>query len=122
MLRRPFIILLLVLIAVTASAQQKKTAVQKLAKLVQPWPDENVLAERQKDAEQRALFQNTEPLAFTLESDFSALNKERDPNKAPRFSGVLKTNGSDGQMKSIDVKLSPRGHLRRMSITCSFVP
>jgi hypothetical protein len=122
MLRRPFIILLLVFIAVTASAQQKKTAVQKLAKLVQPWPDENVLAERQKDAEQRALFQNPEPLAFTLESNFSALNKERDPNNAPRFSGVLKTNGSDGQMKSIDVKLSPRGHLRRRSITCSFVP
>jgi hypothetical protein len=35
---------------------------------------------------------------------------------------VLKTAGSDAQMKSVDVKLIPRGHLRRRAITCAFVP
>src|SRR5215467_10229966 len=93
MLRRLVLTLFLVLISLSASAQQpqqqKKTATQKLAKLVQPWPDESVLTERQNDAEHRALFQNTDPLEFTLESDFNAVNKERDPNKAPRFAAVL---------------------------------
>jgi hypothetical protein len=128
MLRRLSFIFLIALIAMSASAQQKqeqkqkKTAVEKLAKLTQPWPDASVLADRQNDAEHRALFQNTEPLEFTLESDFGAINKERNPNSTPRFSAVLKAPGPDGQVKSIDIKLSPRGHLRRKSITCAFVP
>src|SRR3954464_12939213 len=99
MLRRLFITLLLVLFAVSASAQQKKTAVQKLAKLVQPWPDEAVLNQTRDEAEHRALFQTSDPLEFTLESDFSAINKERDPNTAPRFAATLKTAGPDGQPK-----------------------
>ena len=127
MLRRFIVTIPLVLLALTASAQQatqqqKKTGIQKLAKLVQPWPEDSVLTERKTDAEHRALFQTADPLEFTLEADFSAINKERDPNSAPRFSGVLKTAGGDGQMKSVEVKLSPRGHLRRKTITCSFVP
>jgi hypothetical protein len=116
----------LLLLALTASAQQatqqKKTAVQRLAKLVQPWPEDSVLAERKTDAEHRPLFESAAPLEFRLEADFSAINKERDPNSAPRFSGVLKTAGADGQTKSVEVKLSPRGHLRRKTVTCSFVP
>jgi hypothetical protein len=126
MLRRSILTICLLLLTLTASAQQatqqKKTAVQKLAKLVQPWPEDSVLAERKADADHRALFQSAEPLEFTLQADFSAINKERDPNSTPRFSGLLKTAGSDGQMKSVEVQLSPRGHLRRKTITCSFVP
>src|ERR1051326_1559965 len=104
------------------SADQKKTAVEKLAKLAQPWPDSSVLAERRGDAERRALFQSSEPLSFTLESDFNALNKERDANDAARYAAVLKTAGADGQTKAVDIKVSPCGHLRRKSITCAFVP
>ena len=100
----------------------QKTVTEKLAKLVEPWPNAEVLNARRSDAERRTLFQSSEPLAFTLESGFSALNKDRDPNSTKEFPAVLKVTGSDGQPKSIELAISGRGHLRRTSAVCSFIP
>jgi hypothetical protein len=108
--------------ATDAPANQKKTATQKLAKLIEPWPAPDVLLSRKADAERRALFQSTEPLVFTLESDFGAVNKDRNPESTQQFPAVLKVAGAGGQPASIPIKIGARGHVRRMSQTCNFVP
>ena len=46
-----------------------------------------------------------------------SINKERTPNNAKLFPGVLTAGGAD-----IPVKLGSRGHLRLKSQTCEFVP
>jgi hypothetical protein len=68
------------------------------------------------------LFQSTEPLVFTLESDFGAVNKDRNPESTQQFPAVLKVAGAGGQPASIPIKIGARGHVRRMSQTCNFVP
>src|SRR5262245_59065495 len=105
-----------------AATNQKKTATQKLAKLIEPWPTPDELQTRKTDAEKRALFQSAEPLVFTLESDFGAVNKDRKPESTQRFPAVLKVAGAGGQPASIPIKIGARGHVRRMSQTCNFVP
>lgn len=133
MRRLSILFLLLVLGMHTAAAQtaqkkgapaanQKKTATQKLAKLIEPWPAADVLQSRKTDAERRALFQTAEPLVFTLESDFGAVNKDRNPESTQQFPAVLKVSGAGGQPASIPIKIGARGHVRRMSQTCNFVP
>src|SRR5262245_298710 len=99
-----------------AKAPQKKTLTEKLSKLVAPWPEPDVIRQRHADADGRALFRSVEPLGFTLESDFTAVNKDRDPNSTKKFPAVLKIAGSDGQQKSITMNISGRGHLRRMAV------
>jgi len=106
----------------TPATNQKKTVTQKLAKLAEPWPDTEVLNTRRIDAEKRALFQGAEPLAFTLESDFSAVNKDRNPESTKQFPAVVKMPGANGSPMSIPMQISARGHVRRMSQTCSVVP
>jgi hypothetical protein len=88
-----------------------------LAKLAEPWPDPAVLASRKAEAQNRPLFKDDEPLAFTLTSDFGRINKERSPNNDKVFPGILTIDGRD-----IPVKLSSRGHLRLKQSTCVFVP
>ena len=105
-----------------AAANQKKTATQKLAKLIEPWPTPDVIQTRKTDAERRALFQSADPLVFTIESDFGAVNKDRNPESTQQFPAVLKVAGAGGQPASIPIKLGARGHVRRMSQTCNFVP
>lgn len=118
--------LLLVLVVLYPSLAQtpipKKTPVQKLAKLIEPWPAPEALAARRVDAEQRLLFRNSEPVTFTLEADFKTINKDRNPESTRRFPAVLQIAGTDGSPKSLTINLSGRGHLRRQSSTCSFIP
>lgn len=126
MLRRATFIMLLLLFAFsTVRAQNpapKKTTTDKLAKLIEPWPDADTLSKRRTDAENRPLFQSAEPLNFTIESDFTAVNKDRDPNSTKQYPAVITINGLNGQSQSVALNVSPRGHVRRMAITCSFVP
>ena len=99
---------------------QKPPAVAPAAKppiSTAPWPDDDVLLARQAEAEQRTLFQDGPPLAFTLTAEFRLINGERTPNNAKQFPGVLTVDGAD-----IPVTLSSRGHLRLKSATCDFVP
>ena len=90
-----------------------------LLKLAEPWPEDEVLLARRTESDNRKLFQVAEPLEFTLTSDFSALNKERNPDSAKRFPATL---ALTGVAKELPVQLGSRGHLRLNVRTCEFVP
>lgn len=83
----------------------------------QPWPDDDVLAARRTEAENRQLFRDGPPLEITLTSEFGLINRERTPNNGKQFPGVLTADGVE-----VPVKLGSRGHLRLKTSTCDFVP
>jgi hypothetical protein len=91
-------------------------------KLSEPWPEPAVLAARRIEAEKRQLFDKTDPLVFTLTADFKTINKDRHPESTARYPGTISVNDDRGREQLIKVKLSPRGHFRRMARNCSFVP
>ena len=93
-----------------------------LLKLAEPWPDANALKARRLEAETRPLFKGADPLGFTLTAAFSAINKDRNPESTTRYPAVLTVTGDDGAPHNIPVKLSARGHFRRMARNCSVVP
>src|SRR5262245_14140041 len=99
------------------SSRAQVPARNPLLKLVDPWPDDDVIAARKSEAEARKLFQDGSPLEFTLTSDFKLLNKERSPNDKKKFPAVLTVSGKD-----IAVTLGSRGHSRLNPRTCDFVP
>ena len=110
-------------------AEQQKTAPaapppkkSPYLKMSEPWPDAAVLQARRTDAERRPIFQKTEPLAFTLAADFKLINKDRKPESTARYPGLLSMTDERGREYTLHVRLSPRGHLRRMARTCEFVP
>jgi len=105
--------------SVPAAAPGKKNPLLKLA---EPWPDAAALKARRLEADARPLFTGTEPVEFTLTANFSAINKDRNPESTTRYPAVLTVAGVDGAPKNIAVKLSARGHFRRMARNCSVVP
>jgi len=102
-----------------ASAKPKKNPLLKLA---EPWPEPAVLQARRTEAERRPLFGSADPLAFTLTADFKMVNKDRDPESAVRYPALLSLTDERGREQAIHVRISPRGHFRRMARNCSFVP
>jgi hypothetical protein len=102
----------------TQDAPKKRSPWQKLA---EPWPDAEKMQKRREDAETRRLFQDSDPLPFTLTADFKALSKDRDTASIRRFPGTLSVVGDDGQARSIPVTLRTRGHSRLVR-NCDFVP
>jgi hypothetical protein len=121
---------ILILVCGTAPSPRAQTAAppaaaakkNPLLKLAEPWPDAAELKARRAEAEARPLFSSTDPLELTLTANFAAINKDRNPESAVRYPGVLTVAGTDGAPKSIAVKLSARGHFRRMARNCSLVP
>src|SRR5258708_7155548 len=119
---------IVVLVAATSSpgrAQKAPAAPAKknpLLKLAEPWPEADVLKARRQDAETRPLFKSSDTLEFTLTAPFNIINKDHNPESTKRYPGVLTVAGNDGALKSISVKLSARGHFRRMARNCSLVP
>ena len=111
-------------LAQKASEQGRGAAPKKspLLKLVEEWPEEDVLQARRTEADTRRLFGTIEPLAFTLTADFKAINKDRNPESTKRFSAVLSVPGENGAAKDVPVKLGTRGHFRLMPRNCDFVP
>jgi hypothetical protein len=105
--------------SVPAAAPGKKNPLLKLA---EPWPDAAALKARRLEADARPLFAGTDPVEFTLTANFSAINKDRNPESTTRYPAVLTVAGADGAPKNIAVKLSARGHFRRMARNCSVVP
>jgi hypothetical protein len=93
-----------------------------LLKLAEPWPDSGALKARRLEAEARPLFQRAEPLEFNLTANFNAINKDRNPESTTRYEAVLTLAGADGAPRNIPVKLSARGHFRRMARNCGVVP
>ena len=93
-----------------------------LLKLTKPWDEPAVLEAKRTEAQQRPLFQETEPLAFTLTAEFKKIEKDRDPESTNRYPATLTLVDARGREQTLHVRVSPRGHLRRMSRTCDFVP
>ena len=93
-----------------------------LLKLAEPWPDAEALKARRLEAEARPLFQSTDPLEFSLTANFSVINKDRKPDSATRYPGILTVTDKSGAPRDIEVKLRARGHFRRMVRNCSVVP
>lgn len=104
--------------------QTQKPKKPAAAKLAEPWPDAATLAERRKDAEARRLFQDVEPLAFTLAADFKAVNRDRDYASTKTFPAVLTVKGQEGSVPAVPlhVNLRTRGSIRRRSDVCAFAP
>jgi hypothetical protein len=115
-------------IAVTApapNAQKAPAAPPKknpLLKLAEPWPEADVLKARRHEAQERPLFKSTDPLEFTITGPFNVINKDHNPDSTKRYPGVITVAGTDGAVKSLSVRLSARGHFRRMARNCSVVP
>jgi hypothetical protein len=105
--------------SVPATAPGKKNPLLKLA---EPWPDADALKARRIEAETRPLFNGAEPLEFTLTAAFSAINKDHNPESTTRYPAVITVTGGDGAPRNIPVKLSARGHFRRMARNCGVVP
>jgi len=91
-------------------------------KLAEPWPESAVLLARRTEAEKRPLFDKVDVLAFTLTADFKTINKDRRPESNASYPGILSVIDDKGREQAITVKLSPRGHFRRMARNCEFVP
>jgi hypothetical protein len=89
-------------------------------KLAQPWPEPHEMRQRKAKAEALKLFSAEEPLAFTLAADFRTVNKDRNPNSRKQYPAQL-TIAGDGS-RTLSVQLNARGHVRRMSRTCEYVP
>jgi hypothetical protein len=102
-----------------SAAKEKKNPLLKLA---EPWPDADALKKRKTEADARPLFASAAPLEFTLTSNFNAINKDHKPESTTRYPAVLTVAGADGKPHEIPVKLSARGHFRRMARNCSVVP
>src|SRR5262249_22939822 len=73
-------------------------------------------------AEALPLFATNDALAVTLAADFKMVNKDHDQNSTKRYDGEVRFAQPDGKIDVLPVKLSARGHLRRMARTCDFVP
>jgi hypothetical protein len=109
----------------TSHAQKAPRATPKknpLLKLVEPWPDAAALKARRLEVETEPLFQSAAPFEFTLTANFSTINKDHNPESTKRYPGVLQVTGLDGKPRSLAVKLSARGHFRRMARNCGWVP
>ena len=109
-------------LAVVGSAQQKtanpaKPSGKAPKDVNAPFPDEATLAKRKNDAENRQLFSTETPLEFTLTADFKTVNKDRNPNSTKVFPATM-TVGD----KTFPLNIRTRGHVRRMSQTCTFAP
>ena len=104
--------------------QTQKPKKPAAAKLAEPWPDAAKLAQRRKNAEARRLFQDVEPLAFTLAADFKAVNRDRNYDSAKTFRAVLTVKGQEGSVPAVplQVNLRTRGSIRLRSDVCAFAP
>lgn len=124
-LRLLAIVAIVVATAPAPRAQKAPAAPPKknpLLKLAEPWPEADVLKARRHEAEDRPLFKSTDPLEFTLTAPFNIINKDHNPESAKRYPGILTVAGADKTVKTLTVKLSARGHFRRMARNCGIVP
>jgi hypothetical protein len=92
-----------------------------LLKLTEPWPADDVLQTARVAADSRRLFREIEPLTFTLTGDFSAVNKERNPDNRKLFPAALTVEDVRAP-QDLAVKIGSRGHFRLMARNCDFVP
>jgi hypothetical protein len=87
-----------------------------------PFPDAAALADKRKSAEERPLFSTDTPLEFTLTADFKTVNKDRNPNSTKVFPATITVAKSDGTPTTFPLNIRTRGHVRRLTQTCTFAP
>ena len=120
------VVMSLALVPLCAQQKEAPAAPPKknpLLKLVEPWPTPEKMRERRLDAEASPLFAVEEPLAVTIAADFKAINKDRKPDSKQRYPASLRVGGAAMDVETaMDVEINARGHLRRMSRTCDYVP
>src|SRR5437764_143943 len=91
-----------------------------LAQGVSETPAAAALRIRREDAQKRPLFQSADPLQLNLEAKFGVLTKDRDPDIANVYPGVIRMSGAGTGTIELPITISVRGNLRRK--TCEFVP
>jgi hypothetical protein len=113
--------------ALQAGAQQQRTAPpapvaadKKVKGGAQPWPDAKTIESRRASSEGRKLFASEDVLPITLTADFKSLNNDKNVNSTKVYPGTVTFAGPDGQPKTVNVTLTPRGHSRR--VICNWVP
>jgi len=112
-------------VTLAGSPQERNAApgpVKKPSDPAAPFPDPEALAERRKNAENKALFTTEAPLEFTLTADFKAVNKDRNPNSTKVFPATMTLPKADGTPVTFPLNIRTRGHVRRMVQTCTFAP
>jgi hypothetical protein len=127
MLLRPISAVLLFGVCVAAQTPATKPSAANakknpLLRLTEPWAEADALKTRHMEADARPLFSATAPLEFTLTADFGLINKDHNPESTKRYPGVLTALAPDGELKTVEVQLSARGHFRRMARNCPMVP
>lgn len=108
--------------AAPVAQRPAKAKKNPLLKLVEPWPTAEALAKRRAESEALPLFASADPIEFTLAADFKAINKDRDPKSRTVYPATLKVSGAAGEVKDLPIQIRARGHSRRMSRTCDYVP
>ena len=88
----------------------------------EPWPDDEVIAERKRAAQDRPLFAAPEPVAFTLIADFKAVQRDRDLTSTTTYPATLVVARPDGTEASLALRIRTRGHSRRAPSSCDFAP
>ena len=87
-----------------------------------PWPDEKTLEDRRKSAENRRLFEGTDPLPITITADFRAVQRDRDPKSLKTFPATVTVPTDNGGTTTVPIQIRTRGHSRRLRQTCDFAP
>jgi hypothetical protein len=109
----------------SSSAAQKPAppaAKSPYLKLVEPWPAEQVLNERKRQADVRPLFKDAHPLPFQLTANFKAIDRDHNPESKATYPSVINVDDGNGKPARVSVTLSARGHFRRMARNCRAVP
>jgi len=120
-------ILALITMSSVAPAQQdapkpvkgaEKDAKPKKDKSAPVTPEEIETAKRRSER----LFGPDTPLEFTLTVDFKQAFKSRDTLKVKLTKGTLTVKDSSGNLVTVPVEISPRGHYRLRGDVCNFPP
>ena len=120
-------ILALVTMSAVAPAQQDPPKpVQGAEKAAKPKKDKSapVSPEEIETAKRRSerLFGPDTPLEFTLTADFKQAFRSRDTLNVKRTKGTLTVKDSSGNLVTVPVEISPRGHFRLRNDVCNFPP
>jgi hypothetical protein len=85
------------------------------------FPAKKAAEKQKKDAETRALFAESAPVAFTLAANFKAVQADRVPNSTKTFPASIEFTHA-GSSKKVDLPIRTRGQVRRSYDICEFAP
>jgi hypothetical protein len=101
---------------------QARGAAPDVQTVADPWPDAKTLEERRRSAENRRLFDGTDPLPITIAADFRAVQRDRDPKSLKTFPATVTIPTETGGTTTVPIQIRTRGHSRRLRQTCDFAP